>query len=121
MGIEAHRTPNTFFRLDALELGDPIVITESKTGTVYTYAVTQTISKDMPYVTMAEKELFTSVMDPIPFDNSSLSDPTHPAKNPPTKRLLTMTSCGADVDTTSNFRVYVTAELQSVTAGTAAK
>lgn len=117
VGLGAHRTPNTFWHLDSLELGDAISITESKTGTVYTYAVTQTISKEMDYVTMAEQNYFSGVMNPIPFDDNSWSAPGHPAKNPATKRLLTLTSCGTDIkpNLTSDYRVYVTAELQSVT------
>lgn len=118
--IEAHRTPNTFGRLDTLELGDAVSITESGTGTVYTYAVTQTI-KELPFKTDDEKDKAWGALDPIPFDRNSVFDENHPAKTLPTRRLLTMTSCGLDEATTHYFRVYVQAELQSVTPGTAVK
>lgn len=119
-GLEGHRTPNTFRDLDTLNLGDTISITEAKTGTVYTYAVTQTM-REMPFITLPEKEAATAAMNPVPFDNTSIFTPTHVAKTKATKRLLTMTSCGADLATTKNFRVYVQAELQSVSTGEAVK
>jgi hypothetical protein len=122
--IEAYRTPNTFGPLATLQLGDAISITDATTGTVYTYAVTQTIQqlnlKDDPAHA-------TSAMDPIAFDVASIPPSSdQPAEHPAWKRLLTMTSCGKLPEKPSgpqstDVRDYVQTELQSVTPGNAAE
>ena len=139
VGLEGHRTENTFAKINTLQHGDQILVTDAKTGTIYTYAVTQTVrdnpdtiaylatqpdnpdteERGLPYRTKAEQDKASAVMDPIPFDDNSISTPGHPAKNPAKDRLLTMTSCGIDPATTAFWRVYVIAKLQSVTAGKA--